>query len=95
MLQIIPSGRLFLPDKIIFLETWPLPSFFRVMSQQNIPRFLNFLRQDLQLANQSIQLALKQSRSDYGNLAMVLWQYGLVNLQEFNSIYDWLEANID
>jgi Protein of unknown function (DUF2949) len=64
------------------------------MPQSHLPRFVNFLRQDLNLSDDSVQLALKQSRSEYGRLPIVLWQYGLVSLAELDQIYDWFESYI-
>jgi hypothetical protein len=64
------------------------------MSQSDLPKVIEFLQQDLNLSDSSVELALKQSRSDYGSLPMVLWQYGLVSLQQLDSIYDWFESYI-
>jgi Protein of unknown function (DUF2949) len=64
------------------------------MSQSDLPEVINFLRQELNLSDLSVQLALKQSRSDYGSLPMVLWQYGLVSLKQLDTIYDWFESYI-
>jgi hypothetical protein len=64
------------------------------MSQFDLPEVINFLRQELNLSDLSVQLALKQSRSDYGSLPMVLWQYGLVSLKQLDTIYDWFESYI-
>ncbi len=62
------------------------------MSTHNILQFMNFLHQDLGLSPESVQLAVKQSHANYGILPMVLWQYGLVDLQQFDRIFDWLES---
>ncbi len=64
------------------------------MRKYDPPQVLNFLRQDLSLPDESVQLALKQSQSDYGSLPMVLWQYGLVTLAQLDAIYDWFEAYV-
>jgi hypothetical protein len=64
------------------------------MSQSDLPQFVNFLRQDLNLSDDSVQLALKQSQSNHGRLPIVLWQYGLVSLAELDQIYDWFESYI-
>ena len=64
------------------------------MSKHDIPQVVNFLRQNLNLSDDSVQLALKQSRSDYGSLPIILWQYGLVSLPELDRIYDWFESYI-
>jgi Protein of unknown function (DUF2949) len=64
------------------------------MATHHVPEFINFLRQDLGLPPESVQLALKQSQSNYGTLPMILWQYGLVTLPQFDQIFDWLEFYI-
>ncbi len=64
------------------------------MSKHDIPQVVNFLRQNLHLSSDSIQLALKKSQSDYGILPIILWQYGLVSLTELDQVYDWFESYI-
>jgi Protein of unknown function (DUF2949) len=64
------------------------------MSQHDIPQVVKFLHQEMSLAHEFIELGLKQSRSDYGTLPIVLWQYGLVNLNQLARIYDWFESYI-
>ncbi len=64
------------------------------MSEQDTDRIANFLRQNLNLSDDSVQLALKKYRSNRSSLPMVLWQYGLVSLPELDRIYDWFESYI-
>jgi hypothetical protein len=64
------------------------------MSKHDIPQVANFLRQNLNLSDDSVQLALKQSQLDYNTLPIVLWQYGLVTLPELDRVYDWFESYI-
>jgi Protein of unknown function (DUF2949) len=64
------------------------------MSKHDIPQVVNFLHQKLNLSDDSVQLALKQSQSDYSNLPIILWQYGLVSLPELDRFYDWVEDYI-
>jgi Protein of unknown function (DUF2949) len=64
------------------------------MSKHDIPQVVNFLHQKLNLSDDSVQLALKQSQSDYSNLPIILWQYGLVSLPELDRFYDWAEDYI-
>jgi Protein of unknown function (DUF2949) len=64
------------------------------MSKHDIPQVVNFLRQNLNLSADSVQLALKQSQSDYSSLPIILWQYGLVSLPELDQVYDWFESYI-
>ncbi|WP_299414253.1 DUF2949 domain-containing protein [Acaryochloris sp. IP29b_bin.148] len=54
-------------------------------------RLLTFLQEELALPNDSIGLALRHLEQDPGPLPIVLWQYGLITLDQLNQIYDWLE----
>jgi hypothetical protein len=64
------------------------------MSKHDIPQVVNFLLQNLNLSDDSVQLALKQSQSNYNSLPIVLWQYGLISLPELDRVYDWFESYI-
>ena len=64
------------------------------MSKHDIPKVTNFLRQNLNLSDDSVQLALKQSQPNYSSLPIVLWQYGLVSLPELDRVYDWFESYV-
>ena len=64
------------------------------MSKHHIPQVISFLCQDLSLPTESVELALKQSQSNYGTLPIVLWQYGLVSLSQLDQIFDWFESYI-
>lgn len=64
------------------------------MSDQTISQVVRFLRQDLRLPDESVELALKQSQSNRGSLPIVLWQYGLVTLPQLDRIYDWFESYV-
>lgn len=56
-------------------------------------RLLSFLREELSISNDSIGLALRHVEQNPGPLPIVLWQYGLITLDQLNKIYDWLEAS--
>ncbi|MBE9155564.1 DUF2949 domain-containing protein [Nodosilinea sp. LEGE 06152] len=56
------------------------------------PSLIRFLQDDLAISAASIQVALKHSEQDPGPLPMILWQYGLVTLEQLEQIYDWMEA---
>jgi Protein of unknown function (DUF2949) len=64
------------------------------MSKHDLPQVVEFLHQNLNLSDDSVQLALKQSQSDYNNLPIILWKYGLVSLPELDRVYDWFESYI-
>lgn len=56
------------------------------------PNLLQFLQDELSISAASLQVALKHSEQDPGPLPMILWQYGLVTLEQLEQIYDWMEA---
>ncbi len=55
-------------------------------------RFLHFLQEELALSSDSIAIAQRSVEQNLGPLPMILWQYGLVTLEELDRIYDWLET---
>lgn len=58
------------------------------------PKFIHFLHKELQLSNADITVALRQQKLDPGPLPMVLWQYGLVNLEQLERILDWQDDQL-
>ena len=55
-------------------------------------RFLTFLREEMDLPPDSIAMAQRSVDQNFSLMPMVLWQYGLVTLEQLNRIYEWLEA---
>ena len=62
------------------------------MNPTTYARFIRFLQEDLALSAASIALALRHREQDQGPLPMILWQYGLVTLEQLDRIFDWLET---
>jgi Protein of unknown function (DUF2949) len=62
------------------------------MTPTTYARFIRFLQEDLALSAASIALALRHREQDQGPLPMILWQYGLVTLEQLDRIFDWLET---
>ncbi|NEQ42835.1 MAG: DUF2949 domain-containing protein [Leptolyngbya sp. SIOISBB] len=62
------------------------------MSQQS--QLIEFLKQELALPAEAIDLGLRRSASSPNLLPIVLWQYGLVTTHQLDQIYDWLEASV-
>jgi hypothetical protein len=56
-------------------------------------KLLDYLRGELAISNSAIAVALRHSEQDASQLPMVLWQYGLVTLEELNLIFDWLDGS--
>lgn len=62
------------------------------MAPATFSRFIRFLEEELALSAASINIALRHREQDPGPLPMILWQYGLITLEELEQIYDWLES---
>ncbi|MBV8887804.1 MAG: DUF2949 domain-containing protein [Chroococcidiopsidaceae cyanobacterium CP_BM_RX_35] len=62
------------------------------MAPATYSRFINFLQKDLAISADSIGVALRHREQDPGPLPMILWQYGLITLEQLARIYDWLET---
>lgn len=61
------------------------------MKPQKQAQFIQFLREELGLANADLDLAL-QHPEQQSNLPMILWQYGLIDACQLGRIFDWLES---
>ncbi|MGP1386735.1 MAG: DUF2949 domain-containing protein [Thainema sp.] len=62
------------------------------MKPSNYSQLINFLQEELSLSSSSIAIALRHCEQDPGPLPMILWQYGLVTLEQLDRIYDWMET---
>ncbi|MBE7380862.1 MAG: DUF2949 domain-containing protein [Leptolyngbya sp. SIO1E4] len=62
------------------------------MLQGRNANLIRFLLDDLAVSQDSINMALRHCEQDPGPLPMVLWQYGLITLDQLEKIYDWQEA---
>ncbi|MFQ4142917.1 DUF2949 domain-containing protein [Chlorogloeopsis sp. ULAP02] len=62
------------------------------MLPSNYSQLIRFLQEDLAISTASIDVALRHSQQDPGPLPMILWQYGLITLEQLEQIYDWLET---
>ncbi len=65
------------------------------MSHTTYQQFLRFLHEDLSLSVDSIAIAQRSMEQTQGPLPMLLWQYGLINLNELEQIYDWLDSPVE
>jgi Protein of unknown function (DUF2949) len=57
----------------------------------HLPKLIRFLQDDLAISPSSMSFALKQVEHNPGPLPMILWQYGLVTIEQLDRIYDWME----
>lgn len=51
---------------------------------------IQFLQRDLSVSDEAITLALKHPDREIAPLPMILWQYGLISIEQLNQIFDWL-----
>ncbi len=56
------------------------------------PQLLHYLERDLALPPESIAMALRQWQQQRGSLPIILWQYGLISLEQLDSLFEWLDA---
>ena len=61
------------------------------MSSAKYQGLSTFLQEELALSQDSVAIAERSVQQHHGSLPIVLWQYGLINLQELDRIYDWLD----
>lgn len=57
-----------------------------------LSQLICFLQDELNLPKNSINLVLRQPELSLNTLPILLWQYGLIDLQQLDQIFDWLEA---
>ncbi|MBO1350002.1 MAG: DUF2949 domain-containing protein [Hormoscilla sp. GUM202] len=62
------------------------------MAPASYSPLIGFLQEELAIPFSSISVAMKRCEQDPGPLPMVLWQYGLVTLEQLDRIFDWLET---
>lgn len=57
-----------------------------------LTQLIHFLQEELTLPPESIEFVLRQEELMPNLLPMVLWQYGLVTLEQLDQILSWLET---
>ena len=50
---------------------------------------LRYLRQELALSDNALQLGLKQSEQEQAPLPVVLWRFGLLSLEQLDQVLSW------
>lgn len=58
---------------------------------QRDTKLINFLQQEIALSTDDISVALRHPELNNAPLPMLLWQYGLVDIEQLGRIFDWLE----
>jgi hypothetical protein len=63
-----------------------------MISSTRLTKLLRFLQDDLAISASSMAIVLKQIEHNPGPIPMLLWQYGLVTIEQLDRIYDWMDA---
>lgn len=76
--------------------TWETPLIqvgVEAMNKTRRNRLIRFLQEELAIPQEAVAIALRHDEGTVLSfLPMVLWQYGLVTLEQLDQIFDWLET---
>jgi len=63
-------------------------------SPQPLPasELVRYLRQDLGLSENSLNLGLKQAQLEQAPLPVVLWRFGLISLEQLDQVLAWQDT---
>lgn len=62
------------------------------MNGQCQQQFIHYLKRDLAVSEEAIDLALRRQEPSQGPLLMVLWQHGLIDIEQLGKAFEW-QAN--
>lgn len=65
------------------------------MSSSRLSLFLNFLHEELVIPQDALSMGLRHLNADASQLPLILWQYGLLNLQQLAQAWDWLDRTAE
>jgi len=62
---------------------------------QSLPSevFCHFLIQDIGLTREALDLGIRHSISENAPLPIILWNFGLITLEQYQTILDWINTN--
>lgn len=61
------------------------------MSTTTLNPLIRFLKDELLVPDSAVQVALRHPEHAT-QLPMILWQYGLITLEQLDRVFDWLEV---
>jgi hypothetical protein len=62
------------------------------MDTRTQAKLIEFLTEELAVPSGAIAMALRHQDHAANPLPMVLWQYGLITLEQLDRIFDWMES---
>jgi hypothetical protein len=65
-----------------------------MLARHSDKEFIKFLQNELAISTADIAVAQRHRELDNGPLPMLLWQYGLVSIEQLDRIFDWLEDQV-
>jgi hypothetical protein len=57
-----------------------------------VPKFKQYLQKELGLTDLEIAVVTRSQQPTMTELPIVLWNHGLINLEQLSQIFDWLES---
>ncbi|GAB4379165.1 MAG: hypothetical protein Kow00121_32680 [Elainellaceae cyanobacterium] len=80
----------------------PLPLIYTHLTSSIIPfdlttimrqqQLVQFLQTELAIPSEAIALALRNPEQTPNLLPMVLWQYGLITIDQLDKVFEWMET---
>jgi len=58
-------------------------------------RLIQFLQDELAISPTEIDMLLRHPEQAHAPFPMLLWQYGLITVQQLAQIFDWLETQFE
>jgi Protein of unknown function (DUF2949) len=58
----------------------------------NNSRLIHYLQQDLGITDAALALVSRQQQPSAIELPIVLWNHGLIDLEQLGFIFDWMES---
>lgn len=52
-------------------------------------QFIHYLQDELAISDEAIDLALRHPDSSQGHLHIILWQHGLLDLEQLGQTFEW------
>ncbi|OWY64810.1 DUF2949 domain-containing protein [cyanobacterium TDX16] len=62
------------------------------MNASHKEQLLDFLQEQLAISPKAIAMVLRLNEQNPGPLPMLLWQYGLISLEQLEQIFDWMAS---
>ncbi|WAL59789.1 DUF2949 domain-containing protein [Thermocoleostomius sinensis] len=63
-----------------------------IQEPTNRVQLITFLSEELAVPAAAIAFALRQCEQSTNLIPMILWQYGLITLEQLDRIFDWMET---